>query len=49
MPDDSTALTGYCAYHKIETVVKLVANERVANENENEFREMLIRLRNGYS
>lgn len=47
VPDDSTALMGYCAYQEIKTVVKLDQNQRVANPSQTQFRNLLIRLRNG--
>ena len=40
---------GYCAYHSIQNVIKLDENVRVANDSQSEFRNLLLRLRNGNS
>ena len=49
MPSNSTSLMGYCAYQEINKVVRLEVNQRVTNENQQKFRSLLIRLRNGNS
>ena len=49
VPINSTALMGYYAYQKFTTVVKLQQNQRVTNQTQNHFKNMLIRLRDGES
>ena len=49
IPDDSTSLMGYCAYHEIKNVVQLDKNQRVMDTSQEKFRNVLLRLRNGTS
>ena len=49
MPDNATSLMGYMGYMKFQDVVKLFVNQRVASEDDNEFCDLLVRLRNGES
>ena len=48
-PADTMSLMGYCAYQKIYNVVKLIENRRVTSEDQHQFRQLLIRLRDGKS
>lgn len=49
LPDGSTALMGFCAYYNIKNVVKLENNVRASGKNDESFRNLLLRLRNGLS
>ena len=49
MPDNATSLMGYMGYMKFQDVVKLFVNQRVASGDDNEFCDLLVRLRNGES
>ena len=48
MADNATFLMGYMGYTKFQ-VVKLFVNQRTANKDDNEFCDLLVRLRNGES
>ena len=49
VPDNATSVMGYMGYMKFQDVVKLFVNQRVASGNDNEFFDLLVRLRNGES
>ena len=49
VPNDTMSLMGYCAYKKINLVVKLIDNQRVTFESQDQFRQLLLRLRDGES
>ena len=48
MADNATFLMGYMGYMKFQ-VVKLFVNQRTASKDDNEFCDLLVRLRNGES
>ena len=48
MADNATFLMGYMGYMKFQ-VVKLFVNQRIASKDDNEFCDLLVKLRNGES
>ena len=49
VPDNAISLMGYMGYMKFQDVVKLYVNQRIASGDDNEFCDLLVRLRNGES